>query len=69
MNKTFLVQRLDSPNTSGGEDTNFILMTGIWVIVALALYFLRPNPARTQEEEVKKLPFGGTDNSGSKVFI
>ncbi|XP_050526419.1 uncharacterized protein C34C12.4 [Daktulosphaira vitifoliae] len=60
------VQRLDSPNASSGEDTNFILMTGIWVIVALALYFLRPNRARTHEEEIKKLPFGGSDDSGSK---
>ncbi|XP_050433031.1 uncharacterized protein C34C12.4 [Adelges cooleyi] len=59
------VQRLDTPGASNGEDTNFILLTGVWVIVALVLYFMRPNRARTQEEETKKLQFGGTDNGGS----
>jgi len=63
------VQRLDGPLASNSEDTNFILLTGIWVVIALALYFMRPNPARTQEETIKKLPFGGSDNNGSDVWI
>jgi len=54
---------------SNSEDTNFILLTGIWVVIALALYLMRPNPARTQEETIKKLPFGGSDNSGSDVWV
>lgn len=62
-----VVQRLDGPLASNSEDTNFILLTGIWVVVALALYFMRPNPARTQEETIKKLPPGGSGNSGSDV--
>lgn len=63
------MQRLDGPLASNSEDTNFILLTGIWVVVALALYFMRPNPARAQEETIKKLPYGGSDNSGSDVWI
>ncbi|CAH1711846.1 uncharacterized protein C34C12.4 [Aphis gossypii] len=58
------VQRLDGPLSSNSEDTNFILLTGIWVVMALVLYFMRPNQPRTQEETIKKLPFGGSDNSG-----
>lgn len=63
------MQRLDGPLASNSEDTNFILLTGIWVVIALALYFMRPNPARTQEETIKKLPFGGSGNNGSDVWI
>lgn len=55
------MQRLDGPLASNSEDTNFILLTGIWVVVALALYFMRPNAARTEEETIKKLPRGGSD--------
>jgi hypothetical protein len=62
------VPRLDGPLASNGEETNFILLTGIWVVVALALYFMRPNPARTHDEAVKNLP-GGSGNSGSDVRI
>jgi len=61
------VQRLDGPLASNSEDSNFILLTGIWVVVALVLYFMRPNAARNQEETIKKLPGGGSDNSGSDV--
>lgn len=57
----------NSPLSSNGEDTNFILLTGLWVVVALALYFMRPNPARLEEEPIKKLPPGGSGNSGSDV--
>lgn len=60
---------MDGPLASNSEDTNFILLTGIWVVIAMALYFLRPNPARAQEETIKKLPFGGSDNNGSDVWI
>lgn len=67
-NWIFLVQRLDGPLASNGEETNFILLTGIWVIVALALYFMRPNPARKRDETIKNLP-GGSGNSGSDVRI
>jgi len=56
------VQRLDGPLASNSEDTNFILLTGIWVVVALALYFMRPNAARSEEETIKKLPRGGSDS-------
>jgi len=59
----------NSPLASNSEDTNFILLTGIWVVVALALYFMRPNQARLGEEPIKKLPPGGSGNSGSDVCI
>lgn len=59
------VQRLDGQLGTSGEDTNFILLTGIWVVVALVLYYMRPNRARNGEEAIKKLPRGGSDNSGS----
>lgn len=52
------MQRLDGPLSSNSEDTNFVLLTGIWVVIALALYFMRPHQPRTQEETIKKLPFG-----------
>lgn len=58
---------MDGQLASNTEDTNFILLTGIWVFVALVLYFMRPNPARKQEENIKKLPFGGSDNNESDV--
>jgi len=61
------VQRLDGPLATNNEDTNFILLTGIWVVIALVLYFMRPNQARNQEETIKKLPHGGSGNSGSDV--
>lgn len=62
------MQRLDGPlASSNGEETNFILLTGIWVIVALALYFMRPNPARSQNDTMEKLPHGGSGN-GSDVW-
>lgn len=67
-NIIFIVQRLDGPLASNSEDTNFILLTGIWVVVALALYFMRPNAARTDEATIKKLPRGGS-NGGSDVWI
>lgn len=63
----FTAQGLDGQLASNSEDTNFVLLTGIWVVVALALYFMRPNQARTQEETIKKLPPGGSGNSGSDV--
>lgn len=64
------MQRLDgnSPLASNSEDTNFILLTGIWVVVALALYFMRPNQSRSGEGAMKKLPPGGSNN-GSDVCI
>lgn len=62
------MQRLDGPlASSNSEDTNFVLLTGIWVIVALALYFMRPNPVRTQKDAMEKLPHGGSGN-GSDVW-
>lgn len=63
------MQRLDEPLASNSEDTNFILLTGIWVVVALALYFMRPNQTHANEETIKKLPRGGSGNSGSDVWI
>lgn len=62
------MQRLDgnSPLASNSEDTNFILLTGIWVVVALALYFMRPSQSRSGEGSIKKLPPGGS-NDGSDV--
>jgi len=59
------VQRLDGPLASSSEDNNFILLTGIWVVVVLALYFMRPNPARTDDETVKNVSSDGPGNSGS----
>lgn len=63
------MQRLDGPLSSNSEDTNFILLTGIWVVMALVLYLMRPNQPRTQEETIKKLPFGRSDNSDPDVWI
>lgn len=61
------MQRLDGQLASNTEDSNFILLTGIWVVVALALYFMRPNQARSHDEAVKKLPSNGSGNNGSDV--
>lgn len=65
-NLILTVQRLDGSLASSGEETNFILLTGIWVVIALALYFMRPNPARKRDVTIKNLP-GGSGNSGSDV--
>ena len=59
------VQRLEGPLASSSEDNNFILLTGIWVVVVLALYLMRPNPARTDDETVKNISSDGSGNSGS----
>lgn len=60
---------MDGPLASNSEDSNFILLTGMWVVVALALYFLRPNPARKHTDTIQKLPGGGSGDSGSDVKI
>lgn len=67
-NLIFTELSLDRPLASNGEEAGFIILTGIWIAMFLALYFMRPNPTRKRDETIKNQP-DGSGNSGSDVRI
>jgi len=52
---------LPGPGESTGPDNSFLMMTMAWVVLAVTLYFLRPNSLRN---DTNGKPSNGNNNGG-----